>query len=193
MTSDTFNLSWNYFEASASNSYKELLSEGSFSDVTLVSDDEKQIQAHKFILSTSSSVFKRMLAQNAHKNTLIFMTGLKSQDLMSIINFMYTGETEVAQDNLGHFMEIAAKFKVKGLTEGNQYDFKRVTRSHGVIETQEQDCTQQFISKTNISEEDSHIANHVMESVIIHESKEVNLNISNNLQSNLFNDWNQAH
>ena len=118
------------------------------------------------------------------------MTGLKSQDLMSMINFIYTGETEVAQDNLGYFMGIAAKFKVKVLTEGNKYDFKRVTRSPGVIETQEQDskCTQQFISKTNISEEDSHIANHVMESVIIHESKEVNLNISNNLQSNLFND-----
>ena len=69
MTSDTFNLSWNVFEASTSNSYKELLSEGNFSDVTLVSDDEKQIQAHKFILSTSSSVFTGMLARNPHKNT----------------------------------------------------------------------------------------------------------------------------
>ena len=118
------------------------------------------------------------------------MTGVKHQDFMSMINFMYTGETEVAQDNLGHFMEIAAKFKVKGLTEGNQYDFKRVVRSSGIIDSQEQDskCTQQFISKTNISEEDVHITNDVMESVIIHETKEVNLNISNNLQTNLFND-----
>ena len=67
MKYDTFNLSWNDFGASAENSFMELLTEGNFSDVTLVSDDEKKIQAHKFILSTCRQALKGMLAQHAHK------------------------------------------------------------------------------------------------------------------------------
>ena len=43
MKSDTFNISWNDFEASAENSYKELLTEGNCSDVTLDSDDHPHL------------------------------------------------------------------------------------------------------------------------------------------------------
>ena len=45
-----------------------------FTDVTLVSDDQKQIQAHKVILSYCSSVFKTMIKDNPHPMPLIYMS-----------------------------------------------------------------------------------------------------------------------
>ena len=157
MTSDVFNLTWNEFETSASNGYKELFAEKIFSDVTLVSEDEKQVQAHKVILSTCSPVFKQMLIQNPHPHPMIFMTGVNHQELLSLVNFMYLGETEVTQDNLEHFMDIAAKFKVKGLTKGKHYDAKEVFKGLDVINSQEFESTlpEQSSSKTSISMIDS--------------------------------------
>ena len=38
----------------------------SFFDVTLVSDDEQHIQAHKIILSASSDFFKNILMKSNH-------------------------------------------------------------------------------------------------------------------------------
>ena len=43
----------------------------SFNDVTLVSDDQKQIQSHKVVLSACSSFFKPILQNNSHSHPLI--------------------------------------------------------------------------------------------------------------------------
>ena len=37
--------------------------------------------------------------------------------MQSLVNFMYLGQTEIAQEDLDHFLQIEAKFDVKGLTE----------------------------------------------------------------------------
>ena len=77
---------------------KELFQEKHFADVTLVSDDEIQLKAHKVILSSSSSFFRNLLLNNPHPHPLLFMRGIKKLHLMSILQFMYIGEAKVAQD-----------------------------------------------------------------------------------------------
>ena len=116
MALDRFNLAWNDFEKCVSNSFKELLDNGYFVDVTLASDDDYHIKAHKVVLSTCSPVLKSILEKHPHQHPLIYMSGIKYQELKAIINFMYVGETEVAHDKLEIFMSIAAKFKIKGLS-----------------------------------------------------------------------------
>jgi len=116
MALDRFNLAWNDFEKCVSNSFKELLDNGYFVDVTLATDDDYHIKAHKVVLSTCSPVLKSILEKHPHQHPLIYMSGIKHQELKSIINFMYVGETEVAHDKLEIFMSIAAKFKIKGLS-----------------------------------------------------------------------------
>ena len=37
--------------------------------------------------------------------------------MQSLVNFMYLGQTEIAQEDLDHFLQIETKFDVKGLTE----------------------------------------------------------------------------
>ena len=122
MYSDKFSLSWSEFEKGASNAFRELLDEIEFVDVTLVSDDLKQIKAHKVILSACSSIFKKMLQQNPQQQPIIYLTGVAYKEMQSMVNFMYLGQTEVEQDDLNHFMEVAAKFDVKGLSQEKQND-----------------------------------------------------------------------
>ena len=54
------------------------------------------------------------LAQaNAHP--LIYMRGVKSEDLGAIIDFLYRGEANVSQENLDSFLATAEELKLKGL------------------------------------------------------------------------------
>jgi len=115
MQSETYNLSWNQFESCASKTFKELHGQTDFADVTLISDDLKQIQAHKVILSSCSSKFKNILKQSPKQDPIIYMTGVSSIEMQAMINFMYLGETEVGESDLEHFLEIAAKFDIQGL------------------------------------------------------------------------------
>ena len=67
---DKFCLKWNDFQTTVSQSFGLLRQEKDFFDVTLVSDDQVQIPAHKLVLSACSSFFKTILKQNSHSHPL---------------------------------------------------------------------------------------------------------------------------
>eukprot|EP00092_Neocalanus_flemingeri_P031551 GFUD01034262.1.p1 GENE.GFUD01034262.1~~GFUD01034262.1.p1 ORF type:complete len:331 (+),score=89.82 GFUD01034262.1:44-1036(+) len=116
MGSEKFCLRWNDFESNISNAFKELRDDKEFFDVTLACDDE-QIQAHKVILSACSPFFRSVLRRNPHQHPLLYMKGVKYTDLQSVLNFMYHGEVNVAQEELNSFLAVAEDLKVKGLTQ----------------------------------------------------------------------------
>ena len=104
MTPEVFNLTWNNFEICAINSFKDLLGEKDFVNVTLVSEDDQEIKAHKVVLSACSQVLKNILLRNPHQHPLIYPSGVKYQELKSLVNFMYLGPAQVRQDDLDIFM-----------------------------------------------------------------------------------------
>ena len=57
-----------------------------FSDVTLVCEDDKQIYAHRIILSACSPFFSTVLRQNGHPHPMIYMRGLKAKDMVAHIS-----------------------------------------------------------------------------------------------------------
>jgi len=111
--------SWDAFQQSAKETFRSLVNEEDFMDVTLSCDDDKQIKAHKVILSACSPFFKRILLKNPHPNPLLFISGVAYRDLKAILNFMYLGETNVEQSHLDSFMSACNIIKVKGLSEQN--------------------------------------------------------------------------
>ena len=121
MSSEKLNLSWRDFNYCTSNTFKNLFSETDFADVTLVSDDLQQIQAHKIILSASSPILKKILRRNPQQHPIIYLTGIAYTEMYSLINFIYLGRTQVNQGNLNLFMEAANKFDVQGLKYENDY------------------------------------------------------------------------
>ena len=112
-------LQWNDFQGNARKAFGHLRGATDFADVTLACEDGKQIEAHKVILAASSPFFQRILKGNKHSHPLIFMRGVKCDDLTSILDFLYFGESKVYQENLDNFLAIAEELQLKGL-EGSK-------------------------------------------------------------------------
>jgi len=117
-SSEKFCLRWNDFETNISVAFRELREEKDFFDVTLACDDS-QIQAHKVILSACSPFFRNVLRRNPHQHPLLYLKGVKYKELLSVLNFMYMGEVNVAQEELNSFLAVAEDLRVKGLTQNN--------------------------------------------------------------------------
>jgi len=117
-SAEKFCLRWNDFESNISSAFRELREDKDFFDVTLACADD-QIQAHKVILSACSPFFRAVLKRNRHEHPLLYLKGVKFIDLVSVLNFMYHGEVNVAQEELNSFLAVAEELKVKGLTQNS--------------------------------------------------------------------------
>ena len=115
---EKFCLKWNDFQSNVANSFRRLRSEEDFHDVTLVSDDRHTVSAHKIILSASSEYFKAILKSNKHPHPMLCLPGVNSGDLQKILDFIYNGEIQILQDQLDQFLNIAQRFQLEGLTQG---------------------------------------------------------------------------
>merc|ERR1719233_2278196 len=82
------------------------------------------MQSHKVILSACSPFFRGILRRNPHQHPLLYLKGVKYADLVSVLNFMYHGEVNVAQEELNSFLAVAEDLKVKGLTQNSPEDKK---------------------------------------------------------------------
>ena len=117
--SDKLCLKWNDFQENVKTAFVSLREDKDFSDVTLACEDGQQFEAHKVILAASSPFFQNLLKRNKHSHPIIYMRGMKSDDLNTIINFLYCGEANVYQENLDSFLAIAEELKLKGLMGQN--------------------------------------------------------------------------
>ena len=68
-------LKWKYFSPNVKSRLSDVIKEQSFCDVTLVSDDQRPFQAHKYVLSAFSPVLKDILLNNPHPHPLIYLRG----------------------------------------------------------------------------------------------------------------------
>eukprot|EP00092_Neocalanus_flemingeri_P031871 GFUD01034621.1.p1 GENE.GFUD01034621.1~~GFUD01034621.1.p1 ORF type:complete len:315 (+),score=75.00 GFUD01034621.1:240-1184(+) len=121
METENFSLRWNDFEENISSGLKDLRNSNHFFDVTLLSDNG-QVGAHKLILSACSSFFREILVSNPHQHPLIYLKGVSKEEIINLLNFMYCGEVNVAQDELSSFLAAAEDLKVKGLTNNGASD-----------------------------------------------------------------------
>ena len=115
-SSDNFCLRWNDFESNISTSFRELREDNEFFDVTLCCDNGVDlVQAHKVILAACSPLFRKILAHQRHQqNPLLYLKGIRLKELQAVLNFMYHGEVNVAQDSLNNFLAVAEELAVKG-------------------------------------------------------------------------------
>ena len=70
-----------------------------------------------------------VLKKNKHRHSLIYMRGIKEDTLVTILDFLYFGETNVEQENLEAFLALAEELRLKGLTgpsNETKYDFEEL-------------------------------------------------------------------
>ena len=134
MNPKAFCISWRDFSSHLGSTFQELVTEGQFADVTLVSDDQHQIQVHKIVLSAGSHVLKKILTSNPHSHPLIYLKGVKQRELYSILQFMYCGEATINQDSINEFMENAKDMEVKDLIYETQTEKEMNAGKHHEID-----------------------------------------------------------
>ena len=126
-SSEKFCLKWNDFQQNIVSSYHDLRKDSHFCDVTLVCEEDQQIEAHRIILTACSPFFSTVLKRNKHSHPMIYMRGLKAKDLEAILDFIYHGEANIYQEDLDGFLALAEELQLKGLAHDDT--------SHSVEET----------------------------------------------------------
>ena len=117
--SKNLNFIWTDFLEDKLNTRKELLNNGHFTDVTLISDDFKTFNAHRSILFLASNLLKQLLLMEQCKSQpTLFLKGIKSQFLDAILQFIYLGEVSVAETDVKKFIKCAKDLDLKSF-DGN--------------------------------------------------------------------------
>ena len=89
-----------------------------FMDITLVCDDRTEFRAHRNILSAFSPVIRQMLQLNAKSShPVVFLRGVKKQEMESILKFIYLGEVSFNQNRMDEFLAVADILEVQELKE----------------------------------------------------------------------------
>merc|ERR1712069_27383 len=115
---ENYTLNWETFTDHLQLMSKDLYEEGKNSDVTLVSDDQTQFKAHKIVLSACSPVFKKIIESNPSQHPLIYLRGIESYEMESILQFMYLGEGKFYYERMAEFIKVAKDLEVKEISKG---------------------------------------------------------------------------
>ena len=92
MNQKKFNLTWYTYTDHLREMLHDMMSSNEMTDVTLVSEDKKKFKAHKVVLSASSSVFKSIISDTILSSPFIYLRGIQSFEIESILQFIYLGE-----------------------------------------------------------------------------------------------------
>ena len=106
---EKYTLNWQTFSEHLQWMFKDLYQEGRHTDVTLVSDDQTQFKAHKIVLSACSPVFKKIIDSNPSQHPLIYLRGVQSYEVESILQFMYLGEGRFYHERMSNQQNISLK------------------------------------------------------------------------------------
>ena len=116
---EKFCLRWNEFQANLCGTFSKLRMDNNFADVTLVCQEGKQIKAHRVILAASSPLLASILMNFQEPNPMIFLRGVSTKNLKSMVDFMYQGDVDINQDDLNDFLAMTGDLQLKGLSQEN--------------------------------------------------------------------------
>ena len=112
------NLSWDDFQSTVTKSFSSMRDEDYLADVTLITDDNKQVSAHKLVMSASSAYFKSIFKTNKNlPSFFLCLEKVNAKDLSHLMDYMYNGEVQIEEENLEDFLAVARRFKLEGLCE----------------------------------------------------------------------------
>ncbi|XP_018912776.2 uncharacterized protein [Bemisia tabaci] len=116
MANQHFCLRWNNHQSTLVSVFDSLLESGTLVDCTLAAEG-RCIQAHKVLLSACSPYFAMILSQHYDKHPILILKDVKFHELQSMLDYMYRGEVNITQENLGSFLKAAESLQIKGLTD----------------------------------------------------------------------------
>merc|ERR1712024_315860 len=68
--------------------------------------------------SACSPVFKKIIENNPSQHPLIYLRGIQSYEMESILQFMYLGEGRFYYERMGELINVAKDLEVKEISKG---------------------------------------------------------------------------
>ena len=68
------------------------------------------------VLASASPFFMELLKRMKHSEPLIYLRGVRSADLVAMVDFLYLGEANILQKDLDTFLTLAEDLKLNGLS-----------------------------------------------------------------------------
>nr|CAD7207140.1 unnamed protein product [Timema douglasi] len=116
-TSQQYCLRWNNHRSNLLTVFDELLRNEAFTDVTLACEGSVSVKCHKMVLAACSSYFQALFTELPCRHPVVVLKDVKYSEMKAILEYMYRGEVNVAQDQLAALLKVAQALKVKGLVE----------------------------------------------------------------------------
>lgn len=113
-----FCLRWNNYQTNLTNVFDQLLQSESFVDVTLACEGHS-VKAHKMVLSACSPYFQNIFFENPCQHPIVILKDIKWPELKAVVEFMYKGEINVSQEQIGPLLKVAESLKIRGLADVN--------------------------------------------------------------------------
>ena len=104
MHPEKYSLTWHTYSDHLKSMMKELMMNEDFNDVTLVTEDKKQIRANVNILSACSPVFRDILKKEKNSSTIMYLRGIQYYEMESILQFIYVGEAKFYEERMNFFL-----------------------------------------------------------------------------------------
>ena len=141
-------LNWASSSAQLLESLKEIWASDGFSNITLTFEDESEIFTNRILLAALSPVMRNFLQGKESQNSKIFMFGIDSSTMKSLIDFIYTEEICIEQEKLDMLLSTASKLKVNGFMEAMK-DMPAENTGHDTLNDPQHEPKQELCTTLN--------------------------------------------
>ena len=138
---ENYQLKWHSFTTHLHTSIANFFDNDSMADVVLFTMDGHQISAHRFVLSTCSQYFHKVLKFQYKLTTtlpiaIVLPPEISYKTLKVLTQYMYTGETTVSKDILESVLRGGDLLKIQGLWRPREetYHDKKLVKVHQKLE-----------------------------------------------------------
>ena len=97
--------------------FSDLYKNNVLTDVTLVCEDRYRIEAHRMVLCASSPLLREFITINTQSHPLIYLKGVKGPNLSTIMQFLYTGEVSIKEEEMPSLLKLAKELEIVELQE----------------------------------------------------------------------------
>ncbi|KAK9310594.1 hypothetical protein QLX08_000144 [Tetragonisca angustula] len=138
MGEKTFNLTWNNHLANLSGLFEGLYKSGSLTDTTLACQGG-MLRAHRLVLAACSPYFERVFKEHYGEQPILILKGVAVEEMECLLDFMYRGSIDVAEEHLPSLIKTATDLEIRGLS-GEQRNQENSRSPYTRVETRMQRC-----------------------------------------------------
>ena len=97
----------------------------------------------KIVLRACSPVFKKIIDNNPSQHPLVYLRGIQSYEMESILQFMYLGEGKFYYKRMGELLKVAKDLEVKEICKGVE------------MKNEEEDATEETVMDDELKVEET--------------------------------------